>query len=145
VEQNRRLSVKTTLVSEAIATPAVAPTKLPIARGGAVASGRAASADMPSDKQMQTFRMPRELVTFLRGEADRNARDLTAYVVRCLDGIRTYFGLPAAATALLEADRKALGMERLEYLLHVLFHRSLLLREKGPGFDGPNSHELRRR
>jgi len=109
------------------------------------AGEREASAEVPSVRLMQTFRMQRGLVVFLRGEADRSARDLTGYVVRCLEGIRTYFGLPAAATSLLEADRKALGMERLEYLLHVLFHRSLLLREKGPGFDGPDAVEQRRR
>jgi hypothetical protein len=91
----------------------------------------------PSDKQMQTFRMPRPLVTFLKSEAKRGGRDLTAHVVRWLDGIRTYFGLPEAATRLLEADRKLLGMERFEYLLHVLYQRSLELREKGPGHDAP--------
>ena len=90
-----------------------------------------------TEKVMQTFRMPRELVAFLRGEADRNGRDLTAFVNRQLDGLRTWFGLPEAATALLEADREALRMERYEYLLHLLFQRSLELREKGPAFDAP--------
>jgi len=108
-------------------------------------AARARAPELGSDKQMQTFRMPRELVAFLRSEAERGARDLTGHVLRCLEGIRTYFGLPAAATALLEADRRALGMERLEYLLHVLYHRSLQLREKGPGFDGPSSPDQRRR
>ena len=98
-----------------------------------------------TEKLMQTFRMPRELVTFLRGEADRNGRDLTAFVNRHLDGLRTWFGLPAAATALLEEDRKALGMERYEYLLHVLFSRSLELREKGVGFDAPGTERSRKK
>jgi hypothetical protein len=92
---------------------------------------------VPPDKQMQTFRMPRELVSFLKAEATRGGRDLTAHVVRWLDGLRTYFALPEAATALLESDRKRLGMERYEYLLHALYQRSLELREKGPGFDAP--------
>jgi hypothetical protein len=87
---------------------------------------------------MQTFRMPRGLVTFLRDEAGREGRDLTGQVVRWLLGIRSYFGLPEAATALLESDRKVLGMERYEYLLHVLYQRSLRLRETGAGFDAPN-------
>jgi hypothetical protein len=52
---------------------------------------------------MQTFRMPRELVSFLREEANRNGRDLTAFVNRQLDGLRTWFGLPEAASTLLEA------------------------------------------
>jgi hypothetical protein len=92
-----------------------------------------------NDKLMQTFRMPRQLVTFLKSEARRGRRDLTAHVIRWLEGIRTYFGLPGMASALLEADRKHLDMERFEYLLHVLYARSLLLREKGVGFDAPNA------
>jgi hypothetical protein len=88
-------------------------------------------------KVMQTFRMPRDLVAFLKAEAARGTRDLTAHVVRWLEGMRSYFGLPEAATALLEADRKRLGMERFEYLLHALYQRSLELRERGVGFDAP--------
>ena len=94
-------------------------------------------APAPAGKLMQTFRMPRELVSFLKDEAARGGRDLTAHVVRWLEGIRGYFGLPDAATALLESDRKRLGMERFEYLLHALYHRSIELREKGAGFDAP--------
>lgn len=94
---------------------------------------------------MQTFRMPRELVTFLKGEASRGGRDLTAHVVRWLEGMRTWFGLPGAAAALLDADREALGLERYEYLLHVLFQRSLELREKPPGFDGAAGSPRKRR
>jgi hypothetical protein len=98
-----------------------------------------------SAKQMQTFRLPRELVAFLKTEAVRGGRDLTGHVVRWLEGLRSYFGLPEAARALLEADRKRLGMERFEYLLHALYQRSLLLREKGAGFDAPSSSDHERR
>jgi hypothetical protein len=97
-----------------------------------------------TEKLMQTFRMPRELVTFLRGEADRSGRDLTAFVNRHLDGLRTWFGLPEAASTLLEADREALKMGRYEYILHVLFQRSMELREKGPGFDAPGAERKKR-
>ena len=97
-----------------------------------------------TEKLMQTFRMPRELVTFLRGEADASGRDLTAFVNRHLDGLRTWFGLPEAASQLLEKDRQALKMHRYEYLLHIAFQRSLELREKGPGFDGPGVDRKRR-
>jgi len=95
-------------------------------------------------KLMQTFRMPRELVTFLRGEADRSGRDLTTYVNRHLEGLRTWFGLPEVASSLLEADRQALRMGRYEYLLHLLFQRSLDVRERGPGFDAPGSERKKR-
>ncbi len=93
-----------------------------------------------TDKQMQTFRMPRQLVAFLK--AERGERDLTAHVIRWLDGLRTYFGLPGAAVALLEADRKRLAMDRYDYLLHVLYQRSLDLREHGAGFDAPDTAEI---
>jgi hypothetical protein len=88
-----------------------------------------------TEKLMQTFRIPRELVTFLKDDAARNGLDLTAYVNRMLDGIRTWYGLPVAAAQLLEADREHLKLRRYEYIQHLIFERSLELREKGPGFD----------
>jgi hypothetical protein len=97
-----------------------------------------------TEKLMQTFRMRRELVAFLRGEADAAGRDLTAFVNHHLDGLRTWFGLPAAASALLDADREALKMGRYEYILHLLFQRSLELREKGPGFDAPGAERKKK-
>jgi len=97
-----------------------------------------------TEKVMQTFRMPRDLVAFLRSEADRTGRDLTAFVIRHTEGLRTWFGLPEAASTLLEADRAALKMERYEYLLHLLFQRSLELREKGPGFDVPGAERKKK-
>lgn len=106
---------------------------------------QAAPAPQGSDKVMQTFRMPRVLVGFLKAEAARGGRDLTGHVLRCLEGMRTHFGLPEAASALLESDRKALGMERYEYFLHVLYQRGMQLREKGPGFDAPRPTEPKRR
>jgi hypothetical protein len=101
--------------------------------------------DSSSARRMQTFRLPRELLDFLRTEADQSGRDLTAQVVQFLEGIRTHFGLPAAAAALLEADRRALRMDRLQYLLHTLYRRSLSVRENGAGFDAPNGGERRGR
>jgi len=97
-----------------------------------------------SEKLMQTFRMPRELVTFLKREATERGVDLTGHVVRYLEALRTWFGLPRAATALLEADREALGLGRYEYLLHLLYQRSMDLRDKRPGFDGAEEGKKRR-
>jgi hypothetical protein len=97
-----------------------------------------------TEKVMQTFRMTRELVAFLKNEASAKGLDLTAYVNRMLEGVRTWFALPDAASHLLEADRAALNMGRYEYILHVLFQRSLELREKGPGFDAPGAEKKKR-
>jgi hypothetical protein len=90
-----------------------------------------------SEKVMHTFRLPRELVAMLKGDASQRGLDLTALIVRTTYGYLSYFGLPSAAAALLDADREKLGMNREEYLLHVLYQRSQDLREKGPGFDAP--------
>jgi hypothetical protein len=97
-----------------------------------------------TEKLMQTFRMPRELVKFLRGEADQEGSDLTGFVNHHFEGLRTWFGLPGAASVLLEADRAALKMRRYEYLLHLLFQRSMELREKGPGFDLPSAERKKK-
>ncbi len=99
--------------------------------------------DLTSEKVMQTFRMPKELVAALRTDADEKGLDLTALIVRLTSGYLTDFGLPEAATVLLDDDRAALKMDRLNYLLHVLFQRSLALREQGPGFDVPRGRKGR--
>jgi hypothetical protein len=90
-----------------------------------------------SEKLMQTFRMSRDLVSFLKGEANARGSDLTAYVTRVLEGLRNFYGLPAPAAHILEEDRKALGVDRADYLHHLLYERSIAVREKGPGFDSP--------
>jgi hypothetical protein len=105
---------------------------------GTTSAASPPSAPGAAGKMMQTFRLPRELVVFLKAEAARGGRDLTAHVLRWLEALRSYFGLPEAARALLEADRRAIGMERYEYLQHALYLRSLALREKGSGFDAPS-------
>jgi hypothetical protein len=75
----------------------------------------------------------------------RSPRRRRPAVNRMLEGLRTWFGLPDAASHLLEADREALKMGRYEYILHVLFQRSLELREKGAGFDVPGGGERKKR
>lgn len=98
-----------------------------------------------TEKLMQTFRLPRELVAFLKDDAAKNGLDLTAYVNKMLDAVRTWYGMPVAAGQLLEADREGLKMRRYEYLQHLVFQRSLELREKGLGFDAPGSRERKKR
>src|SRR5512147_350065 len=88
-----------------------------------------------TEKLMQTFRMSRDLVAFLKREATDRGVDLTAFVTRVLEGLRNHFGLPAPAARVLDEDREALGVDRVDYLLHLLYERSIAVREKGPGFD----------
>jgi hypothetical protein len=92
---------------------------------------------LTTEKIMQTFRMPKELVAGLRAEAERKGLDLTALVVKLTNAFLDDFGLPEAATTVLDEDRAALRMDRYTYLLHLLFQRSLAVRDQGPGFDAP--------
>lgn len=87
---------------------------------------------------------PRTLGPLRTFPAPRDASS-ARYVNRMLDGVRTWFGLPAAAAKCLDADREALGMQRYEYLLHALYKRSQEIIERGPGFDGPNAMEKGKR
>ena len=98
-----------------------------------------------TERIMQTFRMTRELIIFLKGEASAKGLDLTAYVNKMLEGLRTWYGLPEAATRLIEEDRELCGMDRFDYILHVLYQRSLELREKGVGFDSPRVEPERKK
>ena len=45
---------------------------------------------------------------------------------------------------ILDHGKRVLGLERFEYVLHVLFQRSLELREKGAGFDAPGADRKKR-
>jgi hypothetical protein len=92
---------------------------------------------LSSERVMMTFRIPRDLVTLVKAEATRRGLDMTALVVRLLHGYLTDFGLPPAATHQLDADREALGMDRMGYLVQLLYQRSLEVRDRGPGFDAP--------
>jgi hypothetical protein len=83
--------------------------------------------------------MPRNLLDILGMEANRHGLDMTALVLRALQGYVTHFGLPAAAVAELEADREALRMDRAQYLAHLLYYRSLAVRDHGAGVDDPRN------
>ena len=94
-------------------------------------------ASVSTEKIMQTYRMPRELVDYMKKQAQDRGLDLTAFVNRVLDGYRTYYGLPLAVSEMLESDREALGMEKLDYFLHVFYRRGEAIQANKPGFDNP--------
>ncbi len=94
---------------------------------------------LTGNKVVRTFRMPQELVNRLGREAHVRGLDLTALVLRILQGFLTYYSLPEAAIAQLEADRASMKMDRNQYLSHILYHRCLALQERGPGFDDPHA------
>jgi hypothetical protein len=78
-----------------------------------------------------------EPVDYLKKQAQERGLDLTAFVNRVLDGYRTHYGLPLAVSEILEADREALGMEKLSYFLHVFYRRGEAIQANKPGFDNP--------
>ena len=97
-----------------------------------------------SEKVMQTFRMPLDLVYAFKAEATARGLDATAHVVRVMDGYHRYYGLPRAVVERLEEDRRELGMDRYEYFQHVLYRRSEAVQADGPAFDRPGSGKGKR-
>ena len=112
---------------------------------GRVASP-ASSAEEPtsSEKVMQTFRMPLDVVYAFKAEAAARGLDATAHVVRVMDGFHRYYRLPRAVVETLEEDRRGLGMDRYEYFQHVLYRRSEAVQAQGPGFDQPGRGKPRK-
>jgi hypothetical protein len=94
---------------------------------------------------MQTFRIPQELVKLPKDDAAKNGLDLTAYVNKTLDGVRTWYGMPVAVSQLLEEDRENMKLRRYDYIQHLIFQRSMELREKGVGFDAPRGGSVKKK
>jgi len=97
-----------------------------------------------SEKVMQTFRMPLDVVYAFKAEASARGLDATAHVVKVMDGYHRYYGLPRAVVERLEEDRRELGMDRYEYFQHVLYRRSETVQEKGSAFDEPSGRKTRK-
>jgi hypothetical protein len=92
-----------------------------------------------SEKVMQTYRMPLDLVYQLKAEAAARGLDATAHVIRVMEGFHRYYGLPRAIVEKLEQDRRQMDMDKFEYFQHVLFRRSEAVQAQGAGFDRPAS------
>jgi hypothetical protein len=117
-------------------------------RGRETSRGSVASAE----KTIISIRMPIEVLNFveaesrhraaglgLKGEDLESAINITAQINRMLEGLRTWFGLPAMVAEAVEKDRFALGLGRLEYLQYLVFRRYEALAKHGPGFDRDSS------
>lgn len=63
------------------------------------------------------------------------AVNITATINRTLEAFRSWFGLPGIVAGLVEKDREALGLGRLEYLQYLVFRRYEALVKQGPAFD----------
>ena len=115
--------------------------------------GVAASAE----KSIISIRMPVEVLNFVEGESRARAAalglkgadlesaiNITAQINRMLEGLRSWFGLPAIVAEAAEKDRAALGLGRLEYLQYLVFRRYEAAAKNGPGFDraGPQAERV---
>jgi hypothetical protein len=98
-----------------------------------------------SEKVMQTFRMPLDVVYALKADAVARGSDTTAHIIRIVEGYQRYYGLPRVLIEKLEEDRRQMGMDKFEYLQHVLYRRSEAVQTQGVGFDRPGSVSRARR
>jgi len=97
-----------------------------------------------SEKVMQTYRLPLDIVYVLKADALARGSDTTAHVIRVLEGFQRHYGLPRAIVETLEEDRRLLGMDKFEYFQHVLYRRSEAVQARGPGFDRPDGGKRRK-
>src|SRR4051812_2861335 len=91
-----------------------------------------------------TFRVPVDVESWLKKQAEQNQESLTDVMRRFIDDFRTLYGLPEIIVEKLEADAKALGRNRRQYLMQLLALRYEQVLAKGPGFDKQESGKGRR-
>jgi hypothetical protein len=93
------------------------------------------SVNESSIKVTTTFRIPLDINYWIKEESAARQWSANEFVVTLLDDYLGWFGFPSPDAAAMEADRKALGVDRRQYLKWVLAKRVEQVREKGPGFD----------
>ena len=89
-----------------------------------------------TEKTVVTFRFPSDLGHWLQEEAERRGWSMNELMVTIAHDFWTWSGLPPDPVGeLLDADEKALGVDRRRYLQRVLMARYHQILEKGPGFE----------
>jgi hypothetical protein len=82
------------------------------------------STDAPSgEKAVISFRLPMQLANWLRKQAADEGGSLNESVVTALEDLRSWFSATKPVAELLEADRKAFGDSKREYLRRLLQYR----------------------
>jgi hypothetical protein len=91
---------------------------------------------LSDEKAIVSFRLAFRLTDWVKDAAAARGWSMNEYVARVLDGLRNWWSLPNMIAAVLEADRKAMGMDEYDYLGHLLATRYNEIRDKGgPGFE----------
>jgi len=82
------------------------------------------STDAPTgEKAVISFRLPVRLAAWLRKQAADEGGSLNEGVVNALEDLRTWFSATKPVAELLEADRKAFGDSKREYMRRLLQYR----------------------
>ena len=97
------------------------------------------SPESPTERERKSWRLPVDLVQFLRAEARYYDVAVAHLVIRIFGALETYYEQLPASVQLLDKDRQALGLGRWPYLVHILEQRALALKEQGEGFDAPEA------
>jgi hypothetical protein len=91
---------------------------------------------LTDEKPVVSFRMSFKITGWLKEVSAARGWSMNEYVVSVLDGLRTWWRLPAMLSDVLEADRKAMGMDHFDYVGHLLARRYNEIRDQGgPGFE----------
>jgi hypothetical protein len=87
-------------------------------------------------KPVVSFRLSYSVMAWLRHAAAERNWSMNEYVARVLDGMREWWALPKMIADVLEADRKAMGLDQYEYIGHLLARRYNEIRDQGgAGFE----------
>lgn len=80
--------------------------------------------DAPTtEKMVISFRLPKALAGWLRKYAEDEGGSLNDSVVTALEDLRSWFSATKPVAELLDADRKAFGDTKREYLRRLLQYR----------------------
>ena len=92
--------------------------------------------EVTDEKAIVSFRLSFRLTSWLKDASAKRGWSMNEYVARVLDGLRDGWALPIMIRDVLDADRKALGMDEYDYICHLVATRYNEIRDKGgPGFE----------
>jgi hypothetical protein len=88
-----------------------------------------------TEKTVVTFRFPSDLASALTAEAKRRGWSFNELLVTIAHDYWTWFGCSEPLPDVLDADQKAMDLDRRRYMQRVLNRRYHEILEKGPGFE----------
>src|SRR2546428_13704205 len=86
---------------------------------------------LTDEKAIVSFRLSFRITDWLKGAAAARGWSMNEYVARVLDGLRDWWFLPKMIAHVLEADRKAMGIDEYDYIVQLLATRYNAIRDRG--------------